>query len=273
MYRNDSCCVDKEFPLIAGRVDRRRGKWPGSRVRLFEVEPELIANHPSEVRDRLTREVTVPVRVLPPGPWTPAIRESEALLAFLVIDGPLSRETRLFGERAVELLGPGDPFRPTEGLGPTTLPYEPSWKVVAESKVAILDADFEGKLRWMPDIAGQLVARTREAVGTMACQLAITGIRDLAARLLVMLWHLADRWGRRERGSVVLTVPLPHGLLADLVRAERESVTRRLRVLRERGLVERRPDGLWVLHGGPPTALEHLEAAVADKALELQGEK
>lgn len=216
------------------------------------------------------------VRDLSPGPWAPAVREEEeeALVAFLVLGGAISQETRLFGQRAVELLGPGDPFRPPQGTVPSTFPYEVSWEVAVTSRVAILDGDFEAKLRFMPEVTGELVERARESARTLAYQLAIAGIPDLAARLLAMLWHLADRWGRRERRSVVLEVPLPHKLLADLVHAARPSVTKRLKLLRERGLLSRRPDGLWVLHGHPPVELEHLEAAVSlDRAhLELDGE-
>ena len=43
------------------------------------------------------------------------------------------------------------------------------------------------------------------------------------------LWHVAERWGRVGRDSIVVDLPLSHQRLADLVGAHRPTVTRRRR--------------------------------------------
>ena len=54
-----------------------------------------------------------------------------------------------------------------------------------------------------------------------------------------------------------MPLPLPHQRLADLVGAHRPAVTTAMGELTRSGLVTRREDRSWVLHGGPPEALRH----------------
>lgn len=74
----------------------------------------------------------------------------------------------------------------------------------------------------------------------------------------MLLWYLAERWGRVTANGIVLALPLPHRLLADLVAARRPHVTTSLGALRRSGEMVRREDGLWVLHGDPPRQLADL---------------
>jgi CRP-like cAMP-binding protein len=66
-------------------------------------------------------------------------------------------------------------------------------------------------------------------------------------RLSALFWHLADRWGRVTPAGVSLDLPLTHGLVAELVGAQRQTVTTALTHLRELGSIRRRSDGCWVL--------------------------
>jgi CRP-like cAMP-binding protein len=66
----------------------------------------------------------------------------------------------------------------------------------------------------------------------------------------VLLWALAERWGRVSTQGVRLPLQLPHRTLATLVGARRPSVTTALSGLARDGLVERTDDG-WLLHGDP----------------------
>lgn len=77
-------------------------------------------------------------------------------------------------------------------------------------------------------------------------------------RILLILWHLADRWGRVGADGVILPLPLTHRLLARIVAAHRPSVTGAISRLTDRGLVRRRADGSWLLCGDPPQSLEAL---------------
>ena len=70
-------------------------------------------------------------------------------------------------------------------------------------------------------------------------------------RLELLLWHLADRWGRVTPNGVALPLRLTHELLADLVAAQRPSVTLSLQHLERDGRLARR-DGVMYLLGDPP---------------------
>jgi CRP/FNR family cyclic AMP-dependent transcriptional regulator len=71
------------------------------------------------------------------------------------------------------------------------------------------------------------------------------------------LWHLAERWGRVHTDGIVVPLPLRHQRLADLVGAQRQSVTTAMGSLTRNGSISRRRDGNWVLHGDPPAELRH----------------
>src|SRR6266511_2910577 len=167
------------------RGDRRHGDaaWPEMRVRIFEADPRLLATVPTEAQRRL-RGVTVPVRVLKPGPWVPRMRAGEPALGFLVLEGVISLQTDLFGRTAVEIMGPGDPMLPGEESDPGILSFESRWRVVTKSRLAVLAPSFKAKLRVMPDVTEALMRRTRESARALRRQHAIVGIPDVAQRLL-----------------------------------------------------------------------------------------
>ncbi len=71
-----------------------------------------------------------------------------------------------------------------------------------------------------------------------------------------MLWQIAERWGKITPDGVTLSMPgLTHETIASLVAASRPSVTKAFGDLRDRGLLERRPRGMLVLHGAPHDGL------------------
>jgi CRP/FNR family transcriptional regulator, cyclic AMP receptor protein len=57
--------------------------------------------------------------------------------------------------------------------------------------------------------------------------------------------------------GIVVNLPLAHQRLADLIGAHRPSVTSAIGELTRSGLVSRRDDGIWILHGAPPEKLRH----------------
>ena len=91
----------------------------------------------------------------------------------------------------------------------------------------------------------------------LAVALAISHHHRVTDRLLLTLWHLAERWGRVTTDGIALPLPLSHQRLADLVGAHRPSVTTAMGTLARSGAVSRRDDGVWMLHGAPPSELRH----------------
>ena len=73
----------------------------------------------------------------------------------------------------------------------------------------------------------------------------------LDERLQLLLWEIADRYGRVHADGVHIDLPLTHELISQLAGARRPSVSSALSRLVGRGLVERHGQG-WILHGEPP---------------------
>ena len=77
-------------------------------------------------------------------------------------------------------------------------------------------------------------------------------------RLLMLFWHLADRWGRVGVEGVILPLSLTHSVLADLVAARRPTVTSALSELARDGLMRPYGEG-WLLSGEPPGELLEIQ--------------
>jgi CRP/FNR family cyclic AMP-dependent transcriptional regulator len=109
-----------------------------------------------------------------------------------------------------------------------------------------------------PQLTGALVARALERSRNLALNMAIIHQARVNVRLLMLLWHLADRWGRVRSEGVVLPLHLTHSVLADLVAARRPTVTSALSELARRELAVPQTRG-WLLRGEPPGELLELE--------------
>jgi CRP-like cAMP-binding protein len=173
-----------------------------------------------------------------------------------LLDGIIVRRVTLAGRRSAELLGAGDLIRPHQAAcDPYALvASRAEWQTLHPVRAARLDEDLTRGLATLPGVLSELAARAVERSRALAVRMAIAQIPNLEARIELLLWHLADRWGRRERGKVTLPVRLPQGLLAELACAHRTSVNSALRELVCRGVVESQGTGRWALVGDPPAA-------------------
>lgn len=225
-------------------------------ARLFEIDPDLLRHVPLEQAAHLRQSVSVRTETLEPGPWRPsATLADERHLGVLVLDGFLTRDVTVFGNRSVELIGAGDVIRPGQGGDESaSVPYDVGWTVLTLTKLGLLDARFQLRAAQWPGVTNELLGRAIERSQSAGLHRALTATRRIPVhmRLHVLLWRLADRWGRRTGGLVVVPVPLSHRVLAQLVSAQRESTTRALGRLARDRLVSRRDDGAWLLHGDPP---------------------
>jgi CRP/FNR family transcriptional regulator, cyclic AMP receptor protein len=138
------------------------------------------------------------------------------------------------------------------------VPAEVHWTVLAQTEVAILDAAFVRRAGRWPDILARLTGRVVRRARALALNEAITNLKHVETRLLVLFWHLAERWGRVGPDGISISMPLTHEMLAKLVGATRPSVTTGLGRLAARGLLVRQSDGVWQLRHDSSEALEPL---------------
>lgn len=130
------------------------------------------------------------------------------------------------------------------------------------TRVALLDEDAQALLVRFPSVLRNVMARMAARSDTLALNLAAGHLPRIDARLLVLFWHLADRFGRVEGDRVVVRLPLSHTRLAELVFARRQSVTKALQDLSARGVLLREQQDRWVLTGAPPTSGDELIAEI-----------
>lgn len=166
----------------------------------------------------------------------------------LILDGVLSVSV-LVGDRiAAELIGTGDLVQPMCREHEEILSCHISWRALTPTRLALLDAGFAKRVRFWPQINRALLSRAARRSASLNVQRAIAAEPRLEMRLTLLLWHLAARWGKIERGGVRLPLPLTHHLLGQLIGAERPSVTHALTRLAQGGVVTGHNDE-WHLHG------------------------
>jgi CRP/FNR family cyclic AMP-dependent transcriptional regulator len=179
-------------------------------------------------------------------------------LGTLLLEGVLAIDIQVGDRTATELLGPGDLLQAWSSDADDLLERVTAWHVLLPARVAVLDAGFAERIRPWPQIYIALLRRSAKRACDLDVQRAIACQPRLEARLALLLWHLAARWGRVEPGGIRLSLPLTHRMLGQLVGAERPSVSHALSRLAETGLVTGK-GGEWHLHG---TLEQHLAQLV-----------
>jgi CRP/FNR family cyclic AMP-dependent transcriptional regulator len=246
--------------------DKERREGGGlPQVRVLERDPELGRGLDGEELAVATRHLTARMLRVEPGEWRApwdGEQNLEGHVGMLVLDGLVLRVQEIATVASAELLGTGDVLRPwLTGAEGSSLPGGARWQVLQPTAVAILDRRFAAVAGRWPEIMSALMERSVQRARLLAFQMAIASVRRIDARLLLLFWRLADRWGRVTADGVVLPLRLTHGWLAHLVGAQRPSVTTALGTLAGAGRVERLEDGSWLLRGAPPDTGEPLFAA------------
>lgn len=229
-------------------------------ISIVDADPELGELLGEEERERARREAITRVRRLSAGTWNAAaaLEADSHHRGFLIIDGLLTREVEVLGRRCVELLSDGDVLRPWTWDGDGShVKAEVGWAVLEPTALAILDHRLVTRMNPWPRLGEELFSRGTRRAHSLAVALAISHHPRVDDRLLLTLWHLAERWGRVRPDGIVVSLPLSHERLANLVGAHRPSVTSALGELSRSGAISRGGDRSWVLHGEPPAELRH----------------
>jgi CRP/FNR family cyclic AMP-dependent transcriptional regulator len=233
-------------------------------ARVLEEDPDLFEVVPDDVRPRAVAEAVARVESLDLGMWDEpdAPENYRDGYGLLVLEGMLARRVTLGRFDCTELLGQGDLLRPWTFASAATasIPSDVTWNVVEPVRMAVLDRRFGLKVAPWPEISASLMDRIVQRARWLAFQLAVCHVVRVDTRLLLMMWHFADRWGRMTKEGARVRLPVTHSVLASVVGARRPSVTTALGRLQEQGLIERLPDGGWLLHGSPPDDYATIEA-------------
>lgn len=237
--------LEKDGPMGFSKLDL---------VRVFEADPGLLEGLGDEVTEHLAVRVVARRACVDVGPWEPAEpADAAGHLGLLVLDGMLVRTIVLAGRECSELVGPGDLIRPWDPHDAnSSVECVTRWRALQPTAVASLDARFAaGVARW-PVITSALIARGTRRCWSLAYQATIAHVRHAETRVVLLLWHLADRWGRVTPDGVIVPVPMTHQLLAQLTCLQRPTVSAALRQLADDGGLSRTGEGGWLLHGDPP---------------------
>jgi CRP/FNR family transcriptional regulator, cyclic AMP receptor protein len=239
---------------------------------LLDLDPGLAAGLDARMRIVARRSATVVTFVAEPGKldlqrW---LRITAGGPGLLVLSGALVSYARVLDRLAAEIVGSGDLLHLAgDGASEAFLDCDLSWSTLQPTRFAILDVRFADQVRRWPQITHALLRRAERRLEQLAVQRAIAAQPRLELRLLLLLWHLAARWGKLEPGGVRLPLPLTHILLGRLVGAERPSVTHALKRLAAAGWVKGGEDG-WHLRG---TLQDHLAALGAGQEAQRVGQE
>jgi hypothetical protein len=233
---------------------------------LIDLDPSLARDLSPALREQARQWLAVRVCALPRGPWPGAVDEHEGTMGLLVLDGVLARNVSLGRIAYPELLGAGDLVRPwAPDVNGRLLHIDVDWHVIEPCRLAFLDRRFAGIVGRWPELVNELIGRALARARELDFNMAIVQLPLLELRLLALLWHLGERWGRDVDGGVLIPVRLTHTLLGAMVLGRRPSVSTALGELSTRGLVSRCDEG-WLLHGAPPTDLHKLSRRDAGAA-------
>ncbi len=187
-------------------------------------------------------------------PWLAVVGDGPGLI---IIQGLLTVDTRVAGRTITELVGPGDLLQPAGPQLDEMVECETAWRALLPTRLALLDAAFGRRVHAWPQIHSALLRRAEHRAGELDVLRAISCQPRLEVRLVLLLWHLASRWGRVEPAGLRLQLPLTHRMIGQLVAAERPSVSHALRRLAEADIVTGTP-GDWHLHGSVEGHLDTL---------------
>jgi hypothetical protein len=220
------------------------------RLLLLEADAELGALLDPESFARARASLSTSWAPLTTGPWQVGrLRQaSPANGGLLVLSGVVAREVVVAGDVSSELLGAGDLIRPWSTQADTQLlDADVRWNVLASGRVALLDSSFMARAAGFPGVTAMLMERIESRARRLATVKAIAQLTRVDERLVAVIRHFCERWGRVTGEGVLLPLCLSHRMLGELVGARRPSVSTAAAALEKADRLIRRPDGTWLV--------------------------
>lgn len=233
---------------------------PRHTLSLLDADPDLADGVPETEIEEARRRAVVQILQLEGPRWDPyALAESPppGLMGLFVVDGLLVRRVSVAGRMACEMFGLGDLARPWDEDGEyAPLVVDVDWLVLEATRLAVLDRSFALRVARWPSITAKLMQRVAGRARHLALIQAVTHLPRTHARLLLLFWLMAERWGTVTPDGVVVKLPLTHQVLAMLVGSHRPTVTIALQKLRRADLLTRESTHRWLL---TRRAMEYLQ--------------
>jgi CRP/FNR family cyclic AMP-dependent transcriptional regulator len=224
-------------------------------IALLDADGGFAAGIPSADLALARRVLVLPRLDVDPGAWTPPPADDHGGALALLVDGLVGRHIGLGGRVATQLLGPGDVFDPWTRPGDELLPRAVRWSGFTPATVVLLDGRFATAAQRWPALSRTAQTRLSALGDRVAIDLAICQLPRVEQRVLALLWHLAERFGRVASDGVVLDIKLTHRLIGELVGAQRPTVSLAVASLFDEGQLVRRASGTLVLDRESRSAL------------------
>lgn len=240
-------------------VSTTRSAATSRAVRVLEADPDLGAGIPRDQWQLATAASSAPAFEFERGPWRFEPPPEPGSFGALILAGMMLIRIDAGSRSHIEMLGPGDLVSPWVGTGTElSAPSVLTASVVARARVALLDRRFALRTARWPEIHAGLIQRSIDRSRRLSLQSAINALPRIEERVEVTLWELAYRFGRVTREGIVLELPISHSQLADIVAAQRPSVSTAVVRLEDQGQISRSARRTWVLRGDPPEMLSAL---------------
>ncbi len=247
------------LPVEREPIRPRDASERGRYVYLLDLDEELADLFEMRMRIAVRPVVTARMRQIPRGEFdlAPLFEWVKRGLGLLLVHGVVELDTRVGDRTASELLGAGD-LLVAESDDHPLLPHQTQSVALTSTRIVGLDDSFVQRIKPWPQITHALIRREARRAMDLNVQRAATSHPRADVRVALLLWHLAQRWGKVQPDGILLPLPLTHRLIGRLVGAERPSVSHALSHLSSENLVERCEGGL-LLRG---TAEHHLACLI-----------
>jgi CRP-like cAMP-binding protein len=164
----------------------------------------------------------------------------------------------LVGCSHLEVLGVGDVVNPWLLGTETALDEQVGVRVMRGGSVALLDRQFALRTSPWPEVFADLMRRQIMRIRRMAVQAAILSMPRVDERLELTLWRLAEQFGSVTLDGLLVSLPFKHWQLAEMIGAQRSTVTLAINRLVAEDRLRRPGRDQWLL---PRHELTRLEAA------------
>ena len=248
---------------LAALTGVEQSRWTGAEtqasVPVLEADPDLGDGIDGAQWQLAVAASLAPTFELSRGPWRFSPPPDPGGLGALLLDGLIVIRIDADTRGHIELLGQGDVVSPWVGSGQElTLPSVPTTVVVSKARIALLDRRFAIRTARWPEIHAALMHRLIVRARRGSLQAAINALARIEERLEVTLWEHAYRFGRVTPEGIMLELPLTHAQVADMVAAQRPSVSTAFARLQDHGRIVSAGRHRWLMLGSPPTMLASL---------------